>query len=257
MRKSKWYLGRMKFIHVIAQLKLYFMKKSSSREEIMRCIEKAGDNPNQFQIDMMIMSGLIIYKKNPESARFYFEEAVKYKPEAAYHLAVYYNDKNDTVNKVKWLKYGAENGESMSQYNLGQHYSKNGNNAEAIKWHLKAAEQGHIAAKNKLAVLYHEEGEIEKAEYWYLKAVRYNYGAAQFNLGVLYEEQNRIVEAERWYLEAVRNLSVEAKGNLGYLYYKLEEIELAKEWLFRAAASGDEGVVKLLNAIVEDEKHYF
>ena len=96
-----------------------FYKGTSYRSQVIKHIEKVGDNPTQNQIDEMFISGQYIYGEDPESAKLYFERVVEYEPRAAYYLSEYYYEKKDIENYLKWAKNAGERGVGDAQYNLG------------------------------------------------------------------------------------------------------------------------------------------
>ena len=65
---------------------------------------------------------------------------------------------SDPVEILKYLRLGAESGDSWAQFGLGSRYSKGEgverNYREAFKWTEKAARQGHEGAQGNLSYFY-------------------------------------------------------------------------------------------------------
>ena len=171
--KRKKVISILKIILILLVLLLVctcFYKGSSYRSQVLKHIEKIGDNPTQNQIDEMFISGQYIYGDDPESAKLYFERVVEYEPRAAYYLSEYYYEKKDMDNYLKWAKNAGERGVGDAQFNLGVYYSRRNNIKESECWYLKAAEQNYMKAQYNLANLYIRQNKIEDAKIWYLKA---------------------------------------------------------------------------------------
>ena len=135
--KRKKLISVFKIVLVLLVLLLLctcFYNGGSYREQVIKHIEKIGDNPTQNQIDEMFVSGQYIYGEDPESARLYFERVAEYEPRAAYYLSEYYYEKKDIENYLKWAKNAAERSVSAAQYNLAVYYDHHNNEKAAEKW---------------------------------------------------------------------------------------------------------------------------
>ena len=185
--KRKKVISILKMVLILLVLLLLctcFYEGSSYRSQVLKHIEKIGDNPTQNQIDEMFISGQYIYGDDPESAKLYFEKVAEYEPRAAYYLSEYYYEKKDMDNYLKWAKHAGERGVGDAQFNLGVYYKEKNKLKEAEKWYIKAAEQGHVEAQYNLGVLYEKNNRLEEAENWYIKSAEQGFVNAQYNLGV-------------------------------------------------------------------------
>ena len=256
--KRKKVISVLKIILIFLVLLLLctcFYKDASYRSQVIKHIEKVGDNPTQNQIDEMFISGQYIYGEDPESAKLYFERVVEYEPRAAYYLSDYYNTvKKDDNEYLKWLINAAERGVSDAQYNLGVHYDEQNNEVEAEKWYLKAAEQGNVNAQYNLGVQYFQEKKLKESENYFLKAAEQNDGRAQYNLGVQYYREGRIKESEIWFLKAAEKNNSSAQYNLGVIYYENNQIDKARIWYQKASNQGHKNAKEELKKIEREEK---
>ena len=142
--KRKKVISILKMVLILLVLLLLctcFYEGSSYRSQVLKHIEKIGDNPTQNQIDEMFISGQYIYGDDPESAKLYFEKVAEYEPRAAYYLSEYYYEKKDMDNYLKWAKNAGERGVGDAQFNLGVYYKEKNKLKEAEKWYIKASEQ--------------------------------------------------------------------------------------------------------------------
>ena len=172
-------IKRKKVISVLKLLLLFlvllflctcFYKEKSYRSQVIKHIEKIGDNTAQNQIDEMFISGQYIYGEDSEAAKLYFERVVEYEPRAAYYLSEYYYERKDIENYLKWAKNAGERGVGDAQFNLGVYYSEKKEPKETEYWYLKSAEHGHVKAQYNLGIFYETNKQIKEAEIWYIKA---------------------------------------------------------------------------------------
>ena len=159
------------------------------------------------------------------SAKANYERANKGDADAAYNLAMFYDEKiNDNDKAIEWYKTADAMGATHAAYNLGYVYEKElHDNQNALQWYKKAAKDGDVKAPSALGIVYDELlRDYDKAIKWYTKA---------YDIG-----------------------DVGGATNLGYLYYvTLKDIDNGVKWYSVAAKKGDSDAIKNLGNVYHDQ----
>jgi TPR repeat protein len=107
------------------------------------------------------------------SAKAHYERANKGDADAAYNLAMFYDEKlNDNDKAIYWYKTADAMGATHAAYNLGYVYEEEKRDYDnALKWYEKAAKDGDVKAPFALGLLYDEHFQnYGKAIQWYTNA---------------------------------------------------------------------------------------
>lgn len=225
---SKWYKAAAEQGYALAQylLGFYYYKQgyrvNNSMKEAGKWFRKAAEqefSPAQERLGEWYMCGHPPVKKNEKLAvRWYKKAANHYNEEAAYSLALYYGDSENSDYDPKKYFY----------------------------WLDLAAEYGHVEAQKSLAECYLYGWDVEKsmtkAVEWYEKAALQNDKEAQYQLGCFYyfgyvvkQDYSMAVE---WFIRAADNENVKGCQFLGHCYYKGLGVEKdyckALEWFVKA-----------------------
>ena len=159
------------------------------------------------------------------SAKANYERANKGDADAAYNLAMFYDEKiNDNDKAIEWYKTADALGASHAAYNLGYVFEKElHNNETALTWYLKAANSGDTKAPFALGLLYKNH----------------------------YQNYQKAIE---WYKQSYHIGNVEGATNLGYLYYvTLKDTNQGIKWYSLAAQEGDSDAIKNLGNLYHDQ----
>jgi len=156
-----------------------------SAAEIFMELAKSGYVSAQYQLAVMLDSGLGFQEDHAQSAIWYQKAARKGHVEAQYNLAIAYATgegiRHDMQKSIYWMKKSALDGNINAQYNLGLIYIMgNGVNVNF------------------------EEGML-----WWKLAAKNGDGMAQYNLGLMYLEGKGVTsdacEASRWWQVSAEN----------------------------------------------------
>ncbi|MBW8039119.1 MAG: SEL1-like repeat protein [Planctomycetes bacterium] len=182
-----------------------------------------GDAEAQYILSRMY-TGMLPDIKDKDKASEWRLKAIENNKKAAEHgsikaqriLGEIYSFQKNEIEKIKWYKKAADQGDPITQYRLGSHYRfRKKDYAEAIKWLEKAANQGHFQAQHELASYYKEKKDYSKAITWYRQAAQQGDVGAQFRLAQILNSGkwapvhgdeikafHNDAEAIRWYKEA-------------------------------------------------------
>ena len=159
------------------------------------------------------------------------------------------------MSDLEEVKSLAENGHPAAQNNLGVYYMNRRDFRQALKWLNEAAEQGNISAYNNLGYIY-DNGlgvplNASKAFGWYLKAAEQGTASAQVNIGQMYQHGRGVGQdyaraflwyAKAWQQEEDKDAKASAANNMAYMYDKglgvKHDIRKAASLYREAARSG-------------------
>ena len=151
---------------------------------------ESGDPHAQLLLGRLYRDGPLLTPDWVE-ARYWFEQAAQYLPDAQYALAKLLltddMEVHDREQGIRWLTRAAENGNDYAAYRLGKELLKDGNIVDALSWLTASAEADNPYAAYLLGKLYWE-GKIavedkEQAVYWLSQAAAQGHPHAQILLG--------------------------------------------------------------------------
>ncbi len=115
-----------------------------------------------------------------------------------------------------------------------------GEEDEAFRWLRQGAEGGDTHAAAHLGKLLRRRGETAEAERWLRRATEAGEREGMFELALLLEHSERYAEARTWYERTADEGLAHAARNLGWLLSdQLEAAEGAERWFGRAPEGGD------------------
>ena len=224
----------------------------------------AGNASASFLMGYMAENGSLGNEPDPEQAfRWYLRGAEAGDGGCMAHVGRCYllgeGVARDDAQSYAWFKRASEAGNASAMYSVGLCLESGlgtaKNESEAVAWFRKAAEGGHEDAYYKLGECYMFGNGVEQnddeAFFWLQKFARTGDadGMAEFGicyqLGIGTEENPR--EAYLWYRRGAEAGSPYGMVMTGWClehHYGVESE--AEEWYARAAASGDEEVLAVL-----------
>lgn len=214
-------------------------------------INQAKPSNNDFTPNLEI--GIAAYeKKDYELALKHFRPLAEAgNAEAQFSLArIYFLEKNDVSEGVKWLELAAKNEHQEAQYDLSLGLLDS-SPKDALFWLEKSANSGHAKAQYMLGLMYEDgkviEKDYKKAAEWYKKAAEQGNTDAQLALGYMYRDGDGVVkdvqQGIKWYELAATNGNVDAQFLIAISYRNgingiTKDFVRAYHWFNLAASNG-------------------
>ena len=129
------------------------------------------------------------------------------------YVGIYYENKNNIPEMLKYYLMAIEKGNEWAMYNLGNYYDKENNIPEMLKYYLMAIEKGNDNAMNGLGYYYENKKNIEEMLKYYLMAIEKGNVIAMFNLGDFYEKEKNYEEMLKYY-EMLIEKNIHLKDNV-------------------------------------------
>lgn len=246
---------KLMFLMLILSIMSCSTKKDRQIEIAKQQMEELGEEPSLEEIKSIYYNGRTYFNSNPEMAKIYFEKIVKYEPEAAKYLTMYYYKKKDFENFIKWSKYGAEKGINDATFNLAHYYQEKGNIEEATKYYLMAAKNGDKGARGNLVIMYHKLGDDEKTKK-ILKELGDDEKDFPLSKASFYQDQGKIEEAIQIYKDMIKAGNYDGYMGWGGLLKDIGKREEALKIYKEGVSKGSINTAFSLGVFYLEDKNY-
>ena len=241
---------------------------------LLRSAAIAGKSPG-VQSDAEFAISCFHRERNEREASCHWLEksAAKGNPQALCMMAKWYEDQGDTVQKMRYYRLAAENGNPEAQAHLGLLLEnctdrKALENKESFRWIQAAAAQGHPKAWYFLGNFYRDgtwvSVDYEKSLECYAKSAALGDDDGLDRLGEAYRygigAQKNDERAFDCFRQAAAMGNPKGQFHLGLCYLEgaacLQDMEAAFQWISLAASSGHPGIADSLKQLGLDLEQF-